>query len=153
MRGDLRVEARYRILEWRPGELAASLALFAQDEPALHRWYSQRTAAACDGDRHRVLANITGELQPSTVVTGEGGRMALERRGEELVIQHASPQDAWQTVYRGVAPTAADLFVGAKLWAERASGALRAEFCDLVVDAEIPADQPPLLPVRRDPRD
>jgi hypothetical protein len=151
VRGDFRAEVRYELERWQPGERAACVALFVQDEPGVVRHYAQRTSHRGDGDAHAVLANFSDRLGEPYPCRGGAGRFRIERAGRRVRCWHRGA-DEWRLLGEHEEREAHDVFVGAKIWALEASGGLAARLDGLTIEGEIPTDQPPPVPVRPDPR-
>lgn len=152
-RGDFVATVRYELPVWRPGPHTAAVALFAQDEPSLHRYYSQRNSDPATPDAPRVLANLEGALHPGVPVRGSAGWFRLVRRATTVTALHRGADDAafreLGTVRSAAAP---DLVFGCKIWSPGSSSGLVADLHDLVLDGALADEQAPEPALRPDPR-
>jgi len=156
VRGDFTVTARYELPVWRPGPHTASVALFAQDEPSLHRYYSQRNSDPMSQGASHVLANLEGALLRGQPVAGSAGWFRLVRRGGSVSAWHRGTDEVefsalGRTPDPGALP-APDMYIGAKIWSPGRCEGLVADFSELTIEAEVPSEQPPMPELRPDPR-
>ncbi|MEM7203381.1 MAG: hypothetical protein AAF628_24170 [Planctomycetota bacterium] len=151
VRGDVEVEARYRLPQWRPGAAAASFALFAQDEPSTLRYYAQRRSAGSGAAE--VIGNFHNRsFTDSVAVTANHGAFRLRRKAGSFSVWHRDGDAPWVALGSHEGDAAADLIIGAKIWSSGITGGLEAELSELQIEGEVPADQIPPVPVRPDPR-
>lgn len=151
IRGDFDVTLRYRVRRWQPGPVAACLALFAQDEPSLQRYYAQIRSAA-NQERH-AMANLCEQLSAPVPATADDGAFRLTRNGQRVVAYHrANDTDAWTRLGERADFAAADMVIGSKIWSSDRCDGLVADLYELRIEAEIPTDNLGPVPVRPDPR-
>jgi len=151
IRGDFSVRVRYSILAWKPGDTAACLALFVQDEPSLARYYAQQMSSAEDGDRHWLLANFTGNVGERVPADAHAGEFRIDREGTRARCWQRPIDGEWRLLGEHRDESAPDMFIGAKIWSAGESGGLRARLSELSIEGEVAAEQPPPVPVRADP--
>lgn len=152
LRGDVEVSVRYEVHTFAAGPDATCLGLFLQDEPSTARYYAQLMSTAEAPDRRSVAAGFAGALLGRTEVHGRRGWLRLCRRGDRITASHRDGDDQPWRELGSTAAVAADLIVGAKIWSKVRTDGLIAELHDLQVLATVPAEQPPLLEARPDPR-
>lgn len=150
--GDFTATLEYRLLRWQPGPRTASLALFAQDEPSLHRYYSQRSSDERAPERHFVFGNLGGQAGPHLPVEGSAGTFRLVRHGPVITAAHRVAGAGYQDLHRLDRDPGADLLLGAKIWSSETSEGLCAELLDLQIIGQLAARQPMDPVVRPDPR-
>ncbi len=150
IRGDFSVTIDYRLEHWQPGPASVCLALFAQDEPSVLRYYAQRRTAG--GAGHEVLGNFNNDtLTPTQLVEEATGSFRIERTGQTVTTSHARHGE-WAVLGSHAGDPPHDVIVGAKIWSSGEVGGFVADLSGLVIAGEIPADQIPPVPVREDPR-
>lgn len=152
LRGDFRVEISYRIVRWLPGDEAACLALFVHDEPALARYYAQRSSCREDGSDHSLLANFSDSVGERTPVRGDSGTFRIVREGLRVTTWHRT-EGEWLLTGEHLETSAVDMFVGAKVWSKGECGGLEVLLENWVIVGTVPDDQPPRAETRPDPRD
>jgi hypothetical protein len=151
VRGDFTAEVRFTIRRWKPGPDNACLALFAQDEPSLVRFYAQRFTEAGAPGVHLAQANLNGAQSEPIGVEGDAGAFRLTREGG-LISSWYGDGDAWTKLGQTRSADSPDLFLGAKIWSGVDCGGLEADFSALAIDGEIPEEQPAAPVARPDPR-
>jgi hypothetical protein len=151
VRGDFEVTLRYELARWAPGPVAACLALFAQDEPSLQRYYAQIRSA--HGQQRHAMANLCERLSDTVPARGARGAFRLLRRGQAVSAWHrdADAPD-WTGLGERADLPAHDMVIGSKIWSSERSDGLEALLTGLRIDGEIPADNLAAVPVRADPR-
>ncbi|MBN2492163.1 MAG: hypothetical protein JXQ29_15050, partial [Planctomycetes bacterium] len=150
VRGDFTATIRYHVRRWRPGPVHSCLALFAQDEPSLVRFYAQRFTEAGAPDRALVQANLNDVWSPPVAVTGDRGALRVQRRDDTLSSWHDDGR-GWLRLGETALAARPDLFVGAKIWSGGECGGLEADLSELVLEGEVPDEQRAVV-VRPDPR-
>jgi hypothetical protein len=150
--GDFVATVRYELLEWQPGAATAAVALFAQDEPSLHRYYAQRNSEGTGA--HAVLAHLDDLLLPGIPVAAPAGWFRVSRRGPLVQTWHrAAPDREFVLLGEIGGQPLEDLYLGAKIWSRHRSGALSAEFLALEIAGRVSSTQPAPPQTRPDPRD
>ena len=153
--GDFEATVRYELPVWRPGPHTASVALFAQDEPSLHRYYSQRNSDPATPDAPRVLANLEGRLWAGTQVRGSAGWFRLSRVASRVSAWHREAGASAFSLLGGVDSAAGnlapDVYLGIKIWSPGSSDGLVADLHELTILGRTATEQPPLPVVRPDP--
>jgi len=153
VRGDFTAAIRFTIRRWEPGPDNACLALFAQDEPSLVRFYAQRFTEAQAPAVHLAQANLNDVKSAPIPVAGDTGVFRLLRRGTRMSSWYGwGDAGTWTRLGETSLHGSPDLFLGAKIWSGVECGGLEADFTALTIEGEIPTEQPPAGVARPDPR-
>lgn len=150
--GDVDVVVRFVLRRFDSGPDATCLGLFLQNEASSARYYAQVMCTADAPTARSAALGHAGAVIGRLPFAGDTGWLRLRRAGGEVVAWFRSAASApWQRL--GSVPAVADpLIVGAKIWSKVRTDGLVADLFDLTVEAGLAADQPPLLPIRPDPR-
>ena len=153
VRGDITAEIRYRLRQWKPGPDNACLALFAQDEASMVRFYAQRYTLAEAPAGPLLLANLNDRRTEAGPVAGDEGAFRLIRRGTTISAWHRSGNEKWRMLGESPFEDAPDLYIGAKIWSGVECSGLEADLSNLRIEGEVPEDQTTVPVERPDPRD
>lgn len=150
--GDVDVAVRFALRRFDSGPDATCLGLFLQNEASSARYYAQVMCTADAPTARSAALGHAGAVIGRLPFVGDSGWLRLRRAGGEVVAWFRADATApWHRL--GSVPAVADpLIVGAKIWSKVRTEGLVADLFELSVDAGLAVDQPPLLPVRADPR-
>lgn len=151
--GDVDVAVRFELRRFDSGPDATCLGLFLQNEASSARYYAQVMSTADAPTARSAALGHAGAVIGRTPFACDRGWLRLRRAGGLVEAWFRVEADApWHRL--GGVPAVGDaLIVGAKIWSKVRTEGLVADLFDLTVDAQLAADQPPLLDERADPRD
>jgi hypothetical protein len=151
--GDVDVAVRFELRRFDSGPDATCLGLFLQNEASSARYYAQVMCTADAPVARSAALGHAGAVIGRTPFAGDHGWLRLRRAGGLVEAWFRVAAEApWHRL--GSVPAVGDaLIVGAKIWSKVRTEGLVADLFDLTVEAELAADQPPLLVERADPRD